>query len=127
MYPIVFFSVLLVLLAIGLSCSTNTRNVAQRRDQWRPVWSDEFDSSGLPDPKSGITMWAVRVGVTRSCDSTRRMDNARVENGHLIIEARREKWEGRDYTSARLVTKNRGDWTGGRFEIRARVPLGRGT
>lgn len=56
-----------------------------------------------------------------------RRENARVENGNLIIEARRERWERRDYTSARLVTKNKGDWTYGRLEVRARIPKGRGS
>jgi beta-glucanase (GH16 family) len=96
---------------------------------WELVWSDEFDRGPLPDPAK----WDYDVGghgwgnhelqfYTRA-----RPENARVEDGRLIIEARREKWEGRDYTSARLVTKGRADWTYGRFEIRARLPLGRGT
>ena len=50
-----------------------------------------------------------------------------MEAGRLIIEARREPWQGRDYTSARLVTKGRADWTYGRFEIRAKLPCGKGT
>jgi beta-glucanase (GH16 family) len=58
--------------------------------------------------------------------TARRKENARVENGHLIIEARKESWEGRDYTSARLVSRNKGDWTYGRFEVRAKLPSGRG-
>ena len=98
---------------------------------WKLVWSDEFDHAGLPDPAK----WAYDVGVgdngwgnhewqfyTRA-----RPENARVEQGHLVIEARREPWQGRDYTSARLVTKGLADWTHGRFEIRARLPMGRGT
>ena len=56
-----------------------------------------------------------------------RKENARVENGHLIIEARREDWEGRHYTSARLITKGKGDWTYGRVEVSAKLPSGRGT
>ncbi|HLP25502.1 MAG TPA: glycoside hydrolase family 16 protein, partial [Acidobacteriota bacterium] len=41
--------------------------------------------------------------------------------------ARREKWEDKEITSARLVTKDKGDWTYGRFEIRAKLPRGLGT
>jgi beta-glucanase (GH16 family) len=56
-----------------------------------------------------------------------REENARVGGGVLTIEARRESYQGSDYTSARLITKNKGDWLYGRFEIRAKLPEGRGT
>jgi beta-glucanase (GH16 family) len=55
-----------------------------------------------------------------------RKENARVENGLLVIEARRDNWEGHEYTSARLVSKRKGDWTYGRFEVRAKLTSGRG-
>ena len=98
---------------------------------WKLVWSDEFDHEGLPDPAK----WAYDVGVGHDgwgnheleFYTKARPENARVEQGHLVIEARREPWQGRAYTSARLVTKDKADWTHGRFEIRARLPLGRGT
>jgi beta-glucanase (GH16 family) len=102
---------------------------AAAADPWELVWADEFDRPGAPDPAK----WAYDVGGhgwgNRELQfyTADRRENARVEDGHLVIEARREKWEGSDYTSARLVTKNKGDWTYGRFEIRARVPAGRGT
>jgi len=55
------------------------------------------------------------------------MENARVQDGKLIIEARRENWEGMNYTSTRLISKRKGDFTYGLFEIRAKLPSGRGT
>ena len=96
---------------------------------WKLVWSDEFDHPGLPDP----THWSYDVGGhgwgnhELEFYTEARPENARVEGGHLIIEARHESWHGSAYTSARLVTKGKGDWHSGRFEIRARLPLGRGT
>ena len=98
-------------------------------DGWKLAWSDEFDRPGLPDP----ARWSYDVGghgwgnrelqfYTRN-----RRENARVEDGHLVIEARREEWEGMHYTSARLVTKGKGDWTYGRIEVRAKLPVGRGS
>ena len=96
---------------------------------WKLVWQDEFDLGDQPDPAK----WNYDVGGTgwgnRELQfyTEARRENARVEAGRLIIEARREKWENRDYTSARLVTKGKVDWIHGRFEIRARLPLGRGT
>ena len=97
--------------------------------EWKLVWSDEFDRDGLPDPQR----WSYDLGghgwgnAELQFYTENRRENARVENGHLVIEARREAWEGMDYTSARLVTKGKGDWTYGRFVIRAKVPAGRGT
>jgi beta-glucanase (GH16 family) len=50
-----------------------------------------------------------------------------VEDGHLIVEARRDDWEGHEYTSARLVTRGRASWQYGRIEVRAKLPTGVGT
>jgi beta-glucanase (GH16 family) len=97
--------------------------------KWQLVWSDEFDYNGLPDPAK----WAYDAGghgwgnKELQFYTKQRKENARVEKGRLIIEARREDWEGRHYTSARLVTKNKGDWTYGRIEVNAKLPSGRGT
>ena len=56
---------------------------------------------------------------------TDRPKNVRVENGKLIIESHRETYRGSKYTSSRIKTKN--SWKYGRFEIRAKLPPGRGT
>lgn len=97
--------------------------------RWQLVWADEFDYTGLPDPRK----WGYDVGghgwgnKELQYYTERRKENARVEQGRLIIEARRDGWGGHEYTSARLVTKGKGDWTYGRFEVAARLPSGRGT
>ncbi len=44
-----------------------------------------------------------------------------------MIEARKEDWENKNYTSARLVTKGKQDWKYGRIEVRAKLPKGKGT
>lgn len=94
---------------------------------WTLVWSDEFDSADLPD----TTKWGYDVGGhgwgndELQYYTERRPENARVEDGHLVITARKEDWDGNEYTSARLVSKQ--DWTYGRFEVRAQLPSGRGT
>ncbi|MDX5437507.1 MAG: glycoside hydrolase family 16 protein, partial [Pontibacter sp.] len=58
---------------------------------------------------------------------TENTSNASVGNGVLTITARNEQKEGRSFTSARLVTKGKGDFLYGRFEIKAKLPTGRGT
>ena len=102
---------------------------APARAGWKLIWSDEFEHAGAPDP----TKWTCDVGGNGWGNNEKqfytddRPENVRVEGGLLIIEARKESYQGRDYTSARLVTKNKGDWDHGRFEIRAKLPAGRGT
>ena len=99
------------------------------QNSWKLVWSDEFDYTGLPNPsKWGYDVGAHGWGNKELQNYTdRRKENARVENGVLIIEARRDGSETQPYTSARLVSKGKGDWTYGRFEVRAKLPSGRGT
>lgn len=96
---------------------------------WSLVWSDEFDGNGLPDPgKWGYDVGGSGWGNGEAQYYTEgRIENARVENGRLVIEARRENFGGMKYTSARLVTRNKGDWTYGRMQVRALLPGGRGT
>ena len=93
------------------------------------VWGDEFNYSGLPDSNK----WNYDTGGHGWGNNElqfytyRRPENARVENGMLIIEARKEPWQGRSFTSTRLVTKGKAEWQYGRIEVRARVPSGLGT
>lgn len=92
------------------------------------VWSDEFEGSGAPDPLK----WGYELGFVRNKEPqwyTNRLDNARVENGFLVLEARKEKfWDGNgvghDYTSASLMTKGKFSWLYGRIEVRALLPEG---
>ena len=93
------------------------------------VWQDEFDRDGLPDPaKWGYDVGGHGWGNNEPQFYTEgRLENARVTDGHLVIEARRESWQGAPYTSARLVTRGKGDWTYGRIDVRARLPRGRGS
>lgn len=115
-------------------------NSIQASDKWNLVWSDEFDYTGLPDPKR----WTNEVGFIRNRESqyytAGRQENARVENGKLIIEARKERFpnaryspdstrrgpEFAEYTSASLTTENLAEWKYGRIEVRAKIPQGRG-
>jgi beta-glucanase (GH16 family) len=93
---------------------------------WTLVFADEFDVPGAPDP----ARWNHEIGYIANDEKqyyTSRSENARIEDGVLVIEARRERWMGYDYTSARLNTKGRAEFLYGKVEIRARLPTGRGT
>lgn len=99
---------------------------------WKLVWSDEFNLSGAPDPAK----WTYEEGFIRNRElqfyTASRRENARVEDGNLLIEARREPWKSAagkdaDYTSASVLTKGKAEWKYGRIEVRAKLPGGRGT
>ncbi|OFX57769.1 MAG: hypothetical protein A2066_14455 [Bacteroidetes bacterium GWB2_41_8] len=91
------------------------------------VWGDEFNTPGLPDS----TKWDYEVGKIRNAElqyyTYKRSENARIQDTVLIIEARKEAFQGASYTSASLVSRYKGDWLYGKFEIRAKVPTGKGT
>jgi beta-glucanase (GH16 family) len=97
-------------------------------DQWDLVWNDEFDGEGLPDPKK----WTFEVQKPGWVNNelqyyTKRTENCRQEKGFLIIEALMDNFEGCKYTSARIRTQYKGDYTYGKFVIRAKLPPGKGT
>lgn len=93
-----------------------------------PAWADEFDYTGLPN----TTKWGYDIGGDGWGNNelqyyTNSLSNAAVENGVLTITARKEAKEGREYTSARLISKGKGDFLYGRFEVKAKLPTGKGT
>ena len=105
----------------------------------RLVWSDEFDVAGLPD----AGRWSYDTERNSAgwynnelqYYSNARPENSRVDNGMLVITARREDlstlglpdWSGQKYSSARLITRDRASWTYGFIEVRAKLPCGTGT
>jgi beta-glucanase (GH16 family) len=90
------------------------------------VWSDEFDQDGTPDPKK----WGYEEGFVRNGEkqyyTRERRENVRVENGNLVIEARKEKFQGAEYTAGSLQTAGKFEFCYGRVEVRAQIPQGRG-
>ncbi len=97
--------------------------------QYELVWQDEFNGTSLD-----LSKWEPMIG--NGCPGIcgwgnnelqyYRAENATVGGGTLKITARRQNFGGAQYTSARLRTKNKGDWTYGRFEMRAKLPFGQG-
>jgi len=97
--------------------------------EWQPVWCDEFDYLGLPD----TTLWGYDVGGNGGGNNELQYytdadpDNVFVRDGALSITAIKEYLGGKNYTSTRLVTKNKGDFLYGKIQVRAKLPAGRGT
>jgi beta-glucanase (GH16 family) len=92
-----------------------------------PFWQDDFNTNGIPDPAK----WSYDVGGSGWGNNELQYytsgENAGVVNGNLVIQAKKENYQGRQYTSTRLISKGKGDFQYGRFEIRAKLPKGRGT
>jgi len=102
--------------------------------EYKLVWADEFNNDGVPDPCN----WDYERGFVRNREyQWYQPDNARCEDGLLVIEGRRQRvknpnydpnsrdWKRNrqyaEYTSASLRTRGRREWTYGRFEMRGRI------
>jgi beta-glucanase (GH16 family) len=135
--PFKKISLLFLPALVLMTCSKKTTNVGSTSTQpstpvnWTfestPVWTDEFNVNGAPDPSK----WTFETGGNgwgnNELEYYTNGNNAVIDNGVLKIIAKKESVGGRNYTSSRMITKNKGDWTYGRFEIKAKIPKGIGT
>lgn len=133
-YTFLLIPLLFLLTQCNTPKTSAENKVENKKVERQLVWSDEFDEAGAPNPQK----WGYDKGdgCPQVCGwgnnelqyyTVNRLENARVEDGHLIIEAHKEDFENKNYTSARLVTKDKGDWKYGKIEVRAKLPSGRGT
>jgi beta-glucanase (GH16 family) len=138
--------ILIILLVVCyIKLQAQSKESETKNSKWQLVWSDEFNYNGLPDR----TKWGYEAGFIRGSEpqyyQQATLKNSRVENGHLFIEAHKEKvgnaqyspgekdeknWKtyrkSAPYTSASLITLNKASWKYGRFEMRARMPVSSG-
>lgn len=95
------------------------------------VWSDEFNYKGLPDS----TKWNFATKGNKTGWGNNELQwyteanpaNAYVSDGILKITAIKEPTSGKNYSSARLTTKDKASWKYCKVEVRAKLPTGRGT
>ena len=93
---------------------------------WKLVWSDEFDGTTL-----NTTNWTRETGGDGWGNNeleyyTNRDVNAFVSDGMLTIKALQESYGGKNYTSARLITKGKRFFKYGKIEARIKLPYGQG-
>jgi len=110
-----------------------------QQNAYKLIWSDEFDKNGSPDTLN----WRYEKGFVRNEElQWYQPENARCENGLLIIEAKREEkpnpmyaegstdWRRNrqtiQYTSSCLITREKKTWLYGRFEMRAKIDISPG-
>jgi beta-glucanase (GH16 family) len=105
-----------------LICGLN----ATKAQTWNLIWSDEFSADGLPDTAN----WGNEVGFLRNNElqyyTDKRIENAKIENGNLLIIGRKELYDTAEYTSASLSTDGKHSWTYGKIEARMKLPKGQG-
>jgi len=123
-----------IVIAQQLPNQLSFENSNTSSNEYELVWSDEFDKDGQPDPNN----WTYENGFIRNNElQWYQPENARCENGLLIIEGRRERKENpnyktdsdnwkqnrefAEYTSASLTTRRLHSWMYGRFEMRGRI------
>lgn len=93
---------------------------------WNLVWADEFSGPNIDQTKWSFQTGASGWGNNELQNYTDRIDNATINSGHLNIIARAETYMGANYTSARMRSIFKGDWTYGRIEGRMKLPEGQG-
>jgi beta-glucanase (GH16 family) len=128
---------------IGALCYLTATAHTQDSLKRKLIFDDEFNYSGLPDS----TKWTYEEGFVRNSEpqyyTVKRLENCRVENDMLVIEARKESYPNAaykpgsnkrgekeqfaPYTSASINTRGINSWKYGRVEVRAKVPGGLGT
>ncbi len=108
--------------------SCNNSKKIKNNNTYKLTWADEFNYNGLPDS----TKWNYDIGGhgwgnnELQFYTQKSLDNAKVENGNLNIIARKNVFENKQYTSARLLTKGKNDFKYGKIEARVKLPKGRG-
>lgn len=110
--------------------TTTPPNQNPTTDYTNLVWFDEFNTDGAPDPSkwvydlgNGDNGW----GNSEKQNYTNAASNVVVQGGNLKITAKKEASGGFNYSSARLKSEGKFDFTYGKVEVRAKLPIGGGT
>ncbi|KAF2516931.1 glycoside hydrolase family 16 protein [Flavobacterium zhairuonense] len=133
------FLLVIAVLTVIYGFVSNTKKVL-RDKEYKLVWSDEFTKDGTPDEKN----WNYESGFVRNEENQwYQKENAYCKDGFLIIEARKENRANPNFisknhpnwkkqrdsikvTSSCLITQGKHSWQYGRFEMRAKIPVGKG-
>lgn len=125
------------ILAVVVAFQAQAENLSYAPPGYRLAWADEFVRAGLPDPtnwdydtEANATGW---YNDELQYYAVARPETTRVFDGVLSIIARKERltsaddYGGQAYSSGRMTTRGKQEWTFGHFELRAKLPCGKGT
>lgn len=116
-----------ITLSTPVESVTATVTVSHNWGEYQLVWSDEFDGNALDEGTWSYNTGGSGWGNNEKQYYTTRPENIRVQNGCLEIEARKEQYENNEYTSARIMSKNKKTFTYGKMAARIKFPGGKGT
>jgi len=137
-YSIKLFVAVIFSLIIGC---VSDRNNFQDQDvieaEWEIIWSDEFNEDEIDSSKWNKLLWKSGHVNNEQQAYTDRDTNIFIRNGKLVIRGLIEPgyygvdYLGNsytaDYTSGRVNTYNKANWTYGKFDIHAKLPKGNGS
>lgn len=101
-------------------------NVEEVPEGWELVWNDEFTGTEIDRRKWGYDTGGTGFGNNERQYYSDEAENAYVQDGNLVIEARDDSYMGLPYSSAKLQTLVLAEWQYARIDIRARLPYGQG-
>ncbi len=89
--------------------------------KWELYWNEEFGGNTLD-----TTKWNVAHNASGILYNTNRPENVKVEGGDLVITARKESYNGKNFTSGNVTSDYKFSFLYGRVEIRAKLAWGKG-
>ena len=91
-------------------------------DQWTLIWNDEFHD------KDSLENWDLQDWASFKLNEWQYYtpENVKVNNDILIIESKKERFKGREFTSGAITTENKFEFTYGKIEVKAKLPRGQG-
>ena len=126
---ILFYLMISALAVAFWSCETDNSQQLEKKN-WQMVWSDEFNGNSGEAPNSAN--WTYDIGSSGWGNQelqyyTNRPENVQHDgNGNLVITARKENFNGAQYTSARIKSQGLQEFKYGRIEARLKTPYGPG-
>ncbi|WP_371374584.1 family 16 glycosylhydrolase [Thalassotalea aquiviva] len=101
-------------------------NDPNMHNDWHLVWADEFDGDAIDTHKWNHEINCDGGGNQEKQCYTDSEDNSFVSDGTLKIVAKPSLDKELPYSSARMTTQYKGDFTYGRIEARMKLPKGQG-
>lgn len=109
---------------VNTSSENSSANTDPRAVSYQLLWSDDFNGNSVNQAN-----WSFETGAGGWGNNEKQYyqpDNATVADGNLIITAKKQSVGGAPYTSARMITRGKKEYTYGRFEARIKLPQGQG-
>lgn len=95
--------------------------------QWQLVWNDEFNGSTIDSSKWTVMDTGLVYNNELQYYSPNNTSIVKDENRSVLqIEAKKGGYEGKDYSSGKMISMGKGDWTYGKIVVRAKLPVQQG-